>query len=441
VTGRRPADPTRRIWIPLCVVAVAAATALLGGDHARSWHYFTDAGRGLFDPGLYRAHPELQFGPAAAGIARGFLVVPGGLDVWAVMAVGSLAGVLTWRAITQAAGWPEPPGRELRLGVVGLALLVPWVRLAGYTAHPDDVVALTATASAVWALTRRRWGWATVLVALAVAVKPWAVVVTPILLGDRVPHSWRRVAGVAGVVTLSWLPYLTAPGTIGALTGFGITVDPNSGLRALGLLDATTPGWLRPVQLGLGVAAAIVAARRSGPAMVPLAGIAVRLALDPATHQYYTAGFVVAGLLAELSAPGARWPWKTALAAVVLEVAAYDVTLGGIMPSLRLGTLGLAVLLACRVRTSDVEETPDALPSGDGRKTAIAGDPRQFLCPLSCSLEDRPTLISPRSAGLQSVDVASRPSARGPLPTTPRLPPAGRRHPSTAEGPGRGWQS
>jgi hypothetical protein len=346
----------------LGVAAVAVATILLVGDHARSWPYFTDAGSGLLDLDLYRAHPELQFGPAMAAIARVLMVVPAGLEAWTVMAVSSLLGVLTWWAIARATGWPGPPVRELRLVVVGVAMLVPWVRLAAYTAHPDDIIVLTATAMAVLMLVRGRWGWATVLMILAVAVKPWAVVVAPMLLADRVPHPWRRIAAVVCVAALSWLPYLTSPGTLEALASFAVDVSPNSGLRALGFLDATTPGWLRPAQLGIGIVAATVAARRSGPLMVPLAGVAVRLALDPATHHYYTVGFIVAALLAELSLPGVRWPWRTAVGVAVLEGATLGVTLGGAMPALRFATLVIAVLIACRM-PGVASRRPDPQPT------------------------------------------------------------------------------
>lgn len=355
-----------RAWAGLGLGAVVTTTLLLFGPHARSWHYFSDAGRGLLDRALYRDHPEFQFGPAAALVARMFSVVPGLLP-WAAMVTGSAVGAVTWWMICRAVGWPSDRTRHALVWAVGAAFLVPWIRMAAYSAHIDDVVVLAATVAAVWSLTRRRWGFATVFVAIAVAVKPWAVLVAPLLLTPHVPHRWRRLVGVGGLVAASWAAYLSAPGTIEALSGFGIPVDPNSGLRALGFLDLSTPGWLRPVQIGLGLGAATVAARRSGPLTVPLAGIAVRLALDPATHHYYTAGFVVAALLAELSRPGVSWPWRTMVGAAVLEMAASDVVLGGYMPIIRLAVLTLVVMSACRTRrpaltSSTVEQRTRSWP-------------------------------------------------------------------------------
>ena len=50
-----------------------------------------------------------------------------------------------------------------------------------------------------------------------------------------------------------------------------------SALRVLGVRAARTPGWVRPSQLVLGVAAGGAVWRRGGWAAVPLAGIGVRL--------------------------------------------------------------------------------------------------------------------------------------------------------------------
>ena len=96
-----PAPATwRRTWAVLAIVAVVAPTVLLAFDHARSWHYFVDAAHLLRDSAadggglsLYDAHPELQFGPLVIVVALPFSWLPTTAGEWAVMAVGSLAGV------------------------------------------------------------------------------------------------------------------------------------------------------------------------------------------------------------------------------------------------------------------------------------------------------------------------------------------------------------
>ncbi len=99
-TAAAAATRTGTAWIVLAALAVVGSTVLLGVEHARSWHFFADAvdlagppwghDRGL---GLYRAHPEFQFGPLSVLVASMFWVLPDPLRVWAAMVVGSLAGV------------------------------------------------------------------------------------------------------------------------------------------------------------------------------------------------------------------------------------------------------------------------------------------------------------------------------------------------------------
>lgn len=364
-----PIPSMRGAWIALAAVAVAGSTALLGVEHARSWHFFAEASDLLWPPwgangglDLYRAHPEFQFGPLSAMVASLFRVLPDPFEVWAVMVAGSLAGV---GALALSAGvvrrrHPEVETGNLARGVVivGVPFLLVWLRLSAYSTHIDDVIALVALVGAGSLLDRRRPGWATACLVVAAAVKPWAVIFAP--LAALAPGRLRVAQPfiVAALSAATWLPFLLgAPGTLAALRSFSIDVDPNSGLVALGFLDTSTPSWLRAAQLVLGlvVTGLVVGSRVSWPAALA-AGICARLSVDPATHHYYTAAFALTALIWELDHRPGRLPWRTAVGVIVLELAAADVTLAGFMPYVRLGLLGSVVVMAL---ASPVDEKAD----------------------------------------------------------------------------------
>ena len=351
-------------WFTLAGCAVVGASLLLLVDHARSWHYLADAARLLFaGPStegsgleLYRSRPDFQFGPVSIILAAAFTALPGGIEEWTVMVVASLAGVLTLALVADAVGpgaaAPLEAGDERTwhrvLLLTGLAFLVPWLRLAAYTAHVDDVIVLTAAAAAVAGVARDRPGWTTAAVAVAVAAKPWAIILVPLCLVGDDPRRWWRAALAIAPAALSWGVFiLGSPGTLGSLRGFVIAIDPNSGLRALGVAEPTTPGWLRPTQLALGLAVTtVVALRRDAWPRILAAGIAARLLIDPATNHYYTTGLVVGALVWELHREPGRLPWRTAVGAVVLELAARDVSLGGAMPTVRFLLLAAVIVAA-----------------------------------------------------------------------------------------------
>jgi hypothetical protein len=337
------------MWLVLAVGAVAGATALLAFDHARAWHYFVDAAHLLVRDSeaeggglrLYRTHPEFQFGPLVILVSVPYAWLPEPVGEWAVMVTASLAGVAALAFGVDAVRIRRPEAAEARIRVLPLLIGVPfvalWLRLAAYTAHIDDVIALAAVAAAGLAIERRRPEWTIVALIVAAAAKPWAIIFAPLaMLGDVRP----RVDRAALVVVLSvatWLPFVVgSPGTIEALRDFAIGVDVNSGLRALRLDETTMPVWVRPTQLALGLGATTMAVlwRGSWPAAF-VAGIAARMLIDPATEHYYTTGLVLAALVWELDDSPDRLPWRTALIATVLEVAASDVTLGGLMPTAR----------------------------------------------------------------------------------------------------------
>jgi hypothetical protein len=71
-------------------------------------------------------------------------------------------------------------------------------------------------------------------------------------------------------------------------------------------MHGSVAGWLRPTQFGLGIAAGSWMVWRGNWAAAPLAGIAMRVALDPFTWAYYGLGPVLAALIWDLARPGSR---------------------------------------------------------------------------------------------------------------------------------------
>ena len=192
--------------------------------------------------------------------------------------------------------------RALLLG--GVAFAIVWTAIAIRTLHLDDAIALSATAAALAAVARRRPWLATAALALAASAKPWAIVFLPLLLVPPGRRRWLAPGRGRCRRRTTWLPFVVdEPATLHATSTFTIRNSPSSALRALGIDDPRTPPWVRPVQFaaGLGVAAWLVWRRRW--AGVVMAGLGVRLMIDPAVHDYYAAGLTLGGAGVGAAAP------------------------------------------------------------------------------------------------------------------------------------------
>jgi hypothetical protein len=110
-------------------------------------------------------------------------------------------------------------------------------------------------------------------------------------------------------VAAAWLPFFIAdPLTVRAMH-YTIANRPLSGLRLFDVMSARTPPWDRPLQTLLGVALGAAALWRGRPTGVLLVVMASRLALDPSTNRYYTAGLAAGALLWDVTGSRRRWPW------------------------------------------------------------------------------------------------------------------------------------
>jgi hypothetical protein len=298
-------------WFVAWSVVWTVAAVRRGGA---SWHFFVLGGGvlGDLDDGtraglhVYAEHPLLQIGPLALTAAWGLLRVAGGRSLLAAQLLGAGLGVAMVLLVHRIA-------RPVRTGklVAASACFVPvWTYAAVSSVHLDDVLALGFGLGALALVQSGRPVWAGLAVAAAVDSKPWALPLAVLLLA-LAPRRTRAVGlGVAAVgVAAAWLPFFLAdPRTVRALH-YTIVNTALSGLRVLHVTSARTPPWDRPVQALVGAALGVAALRRGRLTGVPLLVLASRVALDPGTNRYYTAGLAAGALLWDLTGSRRRWPW------------------------------------------------------------------------------------------------------------------------------------
>jgi hypothetical protein len=315
---------SRRTLVVLLAAWTVGWFAVMAVPGGYAWHFFT-IGEGILsdldDPRLglhvYADDPKLQIGPVA------FLVT------WLLRLLSPRSGMLTAQlfcagAIVLVLAMVQ---RIAVLGQVASRLVVPldridrrllaaafcvvpvWMYAAVFSLHLDDVLAMIfGVAALLCALDRRPW-LTGLFVALAVDSKPWAVPFAAVILLLPGARSWLRSAVAAAIgVAAAWLPFFVAdPNTTRALR-FTIANTALSALRVLGVQDPRTPSWDRPAQMLIGLALAAIAVRRGRWAAALLVAMSVRLALDPGTNRYYTAGLVVGALVWDVCGSRLRWP-------------------------------------------------------------------------------------------------------------------------------------
>jgi hypothetical protein len=336
MTGARRDAPR---WAVVVAASLFVLVVQLPSTHATAWHFFDDAAHGLLGdppPGergglhLYAEHAEYQFGPLAVVFAAPIARLPDAADEVVAMLAASALGLVAFAAVTRALTWTGAPASRLVWTVTGVVFVVVWADVAVRTAHIDDAIALAGTAIALAAVAApdRAGRRAAVVLALGVAAaaKPWAIAFAPLVFatnGGRIDRRGVRDLALVGAIAIAgWVPFVVADhGTLDT-SSFEIVNDPTSVLRAIGIDAATTPGWVRPAQLGGGFGLAMVAVRRARWPAAVLAAVAWRLLLEPGAHRYYTAGFVLGALMVELRHRPGRVPVATIVGAIVLEATA-----------------------------------------------------------------------------------------------------------------------
>jgi hypothetical protein len=291
------------------------------------WQFFEFGARVLvhYDrhyPGgahLYADYPWLQIGPPPlllVGLAQPLLPRTVTLLFGVVMA---LAGVVAFGAIERASAriaGLRPAGPAAL--VAGAVFLAAWGNGVGRFRHLDDVVALTATALAVAVCASgRRWWVAGLLLGLAAASKPWAIVFAPVLFGLPRRDRARATLTLLASCAVWWVPFVVAdPRTVGALGQFTPFVSSGSVLSTLGVAGVT-PLWVHPVQTATALVVGLAVGARGRWYAVPLAALATRVLLDTQAWSYYGMSLLFATVLLDLATRGRRVPVLTLATAVV----------------------------------------------------------------------------------------------------------------------------
>ena len=214
------------------------------------------------------------------------------------------------------------------LTLVGGSIVAVWWAQLGSAGHLDDTLVLAVVAFAILELARGRRIPAAALLGLTLAIKPWAVIFLPLVLAGGQPHDdlpgrgrdqRRRAALIAVLVgVLLWAPFVLAyPKTISAIKPV-VNVAPDSVLHLFGVTTANLPSSMRVFQLLAAMVVVAVAVRRGHLAGAALAGVAMRMATDPATWTYYTPGLVGLALGWDLVVSRRRVPLATIAAGLLL---------------------------------------------------------------------------------------------------------------------------
>jgi hypothetical protein len=277
---------------------------------------------------VYADNPSIQIGPLTLALVRLVQSVSGG-HAALVVALISTALVLPTLALLERAVPADIDEQRRRLDVTvfigGLFVIPAWIQATVIYAHPDDVLVAVCAVGALVAIRRQQPIVLGTMLAIAVAAKPTALVLVPLLLVLD-GRACRRAAGIAAVGLACWLPFVLADSRT-LLAGEPQTlVQPGSGLAVFGLAGVSTPAVVRVAQLALALLLGWVAVRHGRWAAVPLVGFAVRVAIDPGDFGYYAVGVVVAGLAWQVLSPTATrrrpvsvLPWAAVVAWLALS--------------------------------------------------------------------------------------------------------------------------
>lgn len=342
------------------LATVAVASAIVAGGRG-DWEQFVDVGtRMLSTDGLhvYVRHPDTQTGPVSLLLARLFSLTPRHGFVLAVLTVAAL-GIAVVRWTERMAG----NDRRARLLALfgGSVMLFSWANLGGY-GHLDDALVLAAAVAATGLVRTSRHARAAAVLGLALTIKPWAVILLPILLfhvADGPPSAhggpahdlrsvarrWTPLAGALALSAVVWLPFfLAVPDTLEAIRPT-VAVAPDSVLHLLGLTSSTQLDWLRPAQFVLALVVGLVCVHRRRVEHVLLGVIAARLATDPGTWSYYTPGLLAGALVWDVLTATASVPLLT-LAAWLMLAPDWLVPEANLRAALRLAAAVGAVALS-----------------------------------------------------------------------------------------------
>jgi Glycosyltransferase family 87 len=315
------------------------------------------------------------FAFVAHALGGGELAVFRAVAIPGLLALAALGVVLARRARDAGAA---PPAAWL---VLALCVVNPITLKALDLGHAEELLAGALVVAAMLAAQGRRPGWAGVLVGLAVAVKPWALIALPAVI-VVLPEGRRRAAAIGlGLPVLLFAPFLIAqrlaevpnhPTAAGDIfkpwqvwwplgSNDTVVVNPGGGVGSAGDVLAGyrhPPSWLssviHPAIVLMAVPLAALWARRPRPAdgLLLLALLLfLRCLLDPWNNVYYVLPCVLALVAADalrgrapftaVAVTGATWLTFVELSSALSPDAACAVYLAWAVP--------FAAALAARV--------------------------------------------------------------------------------------------
>jgi hypothetical protein len=293
----------------LILAATGAFTAwgysLTANWYFSEWTYFELGARtlihyhheSLYSGGglhLYVTDPQLQIGPLAFLLIAPFEWLPWSIVAAlfvAVMALCGLAATVTAMRIGQAVRGASLSSVGIPVAAAGAVVAGIWGYDSGAWRHLDDAIALLLTAVSMFLIVRGKpWWLVGLLLGTAAAMKPWAVILVPVIFGLPRRDVAKTLLMVITTAAAWWAPFVIgAPQTASALGRYLVVVQPGSVLHLFGF-HGTVQSWLRPTQFVLGVGAGTVIARRGSWIAAPLAAIAIRVVTDPYAYGYYGLG-------------------------------------------------------------------------------------------------------------------------------------------------------
>lgn len=338
------------------------------------WLYFEEASRVVmhYGPGfgieggplhLYADMPFLQIGPPAV-----FATIPSQLlghrVGQATVAVALMAlGLFCIRQLElSAVALGAARTRCAAVALVGGVILLPvWSTAAIWWMHLDDVIALALVTFAMPAIARNRWLLASLALGTAAASKPWAVIVLPMLLALPARDRARAMIVALATCALWWLPFVLAdPSTVQALGRVQISTSADSSLRALGWSSPWSPTWMRWAQFLAGALVVALVVRRGRWVAAPLAGFAVRVALDSQTYSYYGVGPVLGALAVDIHGRHRVPVWT--IGAVAIEYGLPAVADGVLVGAVRIVACVAVVAFLVFRRTGATPAAPSRHP-------------------------------------------------------------------------------
>lgn len=331
-----PATTLRRPFAVLLLVCSAMGLRHLGdAGLGVDWHYFAQGARLLFGRQglcswdeihqmwkicpragglhLYANYPDLQIGPLALLASVPFLLLPGLLvQEIAVGAALMLLGFWLLLRLITSTGTRESPPSALNLAL-GAAGLYAWAAVALDYAHVDDALVLAVGILLTEHVCRRivpSWPLLGAGLGTALAAKPTALALVPLLLCLPGRDRWRAAALAGLLSAVAWGPFVVvAPHTVTAAGGFLIHPTVNSPMTLLGWSAVAPPGT-RALQALLALALGALLVTRGMPGAVLSGTFAVRVLLDPGDFTYHSASVVLGCVVLDV----VGWPHRTAVA-------------------------------------------------------------------------------------------------------------------------------